>query len=83
MKTLFSLWQKGMGNSDLSDPVVLVSDGETGVVTFMPDEVFFGMYRPVYGDAVEVTRHLASIKVTWILVNAPDDVAAACGVPTE
>jgi len=40
-------------------------------------------YCPVYNDPVTATRRLDELGIPWILVNAPDDVAAACGVPVD
>jgi hypothetical protein len=80
---LYELWKKAAAANP--NKVVLVGVGKESVVTFvMASSMWTGVaYSPVYKDAIGMTRRLDEMGVEWVLVNAPDDVAAACGVPVE
>lgn len=79
----FSLWKKAR-ESVPDGTLVLVHVGEGSAVNFNLDVAPLGfVYSPVYLDAAAATQRLSDLGIPWVLVNAPDEVAAACGVPVD
>ncbi len=84
---LYEQWRKVHEQNPGKKVLVFDNSSVGSVVTFEMyghEPPFQGaFYYPIWGQVNEVTRRLSYAGIPWILVNAPDDVAAACGVPTD
>ena len=80
---LYELWKKAAAANP--GKIVLVFDGEGSAVTFVKlVNLWAGVaHQAIHGNAISMTGRLNELELEWVLVNAPDDVAAACGVPVE
>lgn len=80
---LYEQWLRAM--EKYPDKYILVFDnGSKGaVVSFHRTPMFGSGHYAIYSEAVTATQRLNELGIPWVLVNAPDEVAAACGVPVD